>query len=261
MDSITTTRTVISVIRDENISLLAASIAYYAFTSIMPLLLLALSIGSRLGGQAFAQRIVSAVQEQLSTHGAIVVERALTDPTGRAGASILGIVVLIWSGIRVFRGLDLAFNEIYGTESQTGVLEQIKDGFTVLIAISLGVVLLIGLGILLDWAPTITLPYINLLGYIAVIGGLVVVFLPLYYVLPPVTVSVREVVPGTVLLAIGWLILRTVFQVYVANAGAYQAYGLLGAVLLFLIWLYLASMLLLVGAAVNAVLGGRNQSS
>lgn len=85
-----------------------------------------------------------------------------------------------------------------------------------------------------------------------------IVFLPLYYVMPPVDVSAREALPGTAVAAVGWLVLQFGFQIYVANAGNYQAYGLLGAVLLFQTWLYFASILVLMGAVVNVVLAGRD---
>jgi membrane protein len=259
MSAIRTTRSIVGVVQEENVSFLAASVAYYAFFSIVPLLLLVLAIGSLVGGQAFAQGVVSAVQGQLSSQGASVIEGALTSPAGRAGASVAGVLALTWSALKVFRALDLAFDEVYGTEPRTGLVAQLKDGLVVLATVGLGIVLMIGLGVFLGRSAAIALPYASLFGYVALVVGLVVVFLPFYYVMPPVDVSVREALPGTILLAVGWIVLQAGFQVYAANAGDYQAYGLLGAILLFLTWLYFASMLVLVGAAVNAVLGGRNR--
>lgn len=259
MSSTNAVRSVVGVIQDENVSFLAASVAYYAFLSIIPLLLLVLAVGSLLGGQAFAQQVVTVVQGQLSNEGATAIEGALTSPTGRSGASVASVVVLTWSALKVFRALDLVFDEVYGEEPQTGLVGQVKDGLTVLVTVGLGVALMVGVGTVLGRAALAAVPYANLLVYAALIVGLLVVFLPLYYVMPPVDVSLREALPGAVLLAVGWLVLQAGFQIYAANAGDYQAYGLLGAILLFLTWLYFASMLVLIGAAVNAVLGGRNR--
>jgi membrane protein len=61
METVSTAKSVLSRARDEQVSLLAASIAYYAFFSIIPLLLLILAIGSFFGGQAFADRLVGLV--------------------------------------------------------------------------------------------------------------------------------------------------------------------------------------------------------
>jgi len=53
--------------------------------------------------------------------------------------------------------------------------------------------------------------------------------------------------------AVGWVILQIGFQVYASNASQYAVYGLIGTVLLFVTWLYFASMFILLGVAVNAV--------
>ncbi|MUV58229.1 YihY/virulence factor BrkB family protein, partial [Halogeometricum sp. CBA1124] len=49
------------------------------------------------------------------------------------------------------------------------------------------------------------------------------------------------------------------FQVYAANAGRYEAYGVIGGVLLLLTWLYFSGLVVLLGAAVNAVLSNRSR--
>lgn len=253
-----TVRSILDLTKEQNVTFLAASVAYYAFVSVIPLLLLAIALGSLLGGEAFAQQIVSTVQGQISDQGATVVEQALTASSGRAGASVAGIVALTWSGLKLFRGMDLAFDEVYGLQPQTGLLGQVKDGLTVLATIGLAAVLMIGLGVVLGQAARIGIPFIGVLGYVALIVGLVGVFLPLYYVMPPVEMTAREALPGAFVAAVGWLVLQIVFQIYAANAGDYAAYGLLGAVLLFLTWLYFAAVLVLVGAVVNVVLAGRD---
>lgn len=256
-----TVRSILELVKEQNVTFLAASVAYYAFISVIPLLLLALAIGSFLGGEAFAQQIVSTAQGQLSGQGATVVEQALTASSGRAGASVASIVALTWSALKVFRGMDLAFDEVYGLQAETGLVGQVKDGLVVLATVGLAAVLMIGLGVVLGQAARIGIPFIGVLGYVALIVGLVAIFLPLYYVMPPVEMTAREALPGTIVAAVGWLVLQVGFQIYAANAGDYAAYGILGAVLLFLTWLYFAAVLVLVGAVVNVVLAGRNPLS
>lgn len=75
--------------------------------------------------------------------------------------------------------------------------------------------------------------------------------------MPPVDVRLREAVPGTAFTVAGWVLLQAGFQLYATIASGYRAYGLLGTVLLFLAWLYFASVLVLLGATINAVLSGR----
>jgi membrane protein len=249
-----TSRSVLSTFQEENVTFLGASVAFYVFTSIIPLLLLVVAIGSLVGGQAFADSIVSLVEGHLSNQGSTVVEEAMTSSTGRSGATVAGLVGLTWSALKIFRGFDLAFDEVYGSETETSLGRQIIDGLAVLASVSPAIVLMVGVGMLLRRPSLLNLPYVNVLGGVVLVIGLAVVFLPFYYVLPPVDVSVREALPGAIFASVGWLVLQAVFQVYASNAGRYQAYGFLGAVLLFVLWLYFASVLVLFGAVVNAVL-------
>lgn len=55
---------------------------------------------------------------------------------------------------------------------------------------------------------------------------------------------------------VGFVILRVAFAAYAGVAGQYLAYGFLGAVLLFLLWLYFGALVLLFGAVVNAAVTG-----
>jgi membrane protein len=252
----TTARSVATLFQDENVTFLAAGVAFYAFLSIIPLLVLTLAIGSLVGGEAFADSIVSLVEGQLSGQAATAIEDAVTGSTGRGGASIISLVALTWSALKVFRGIDLAFDEVYQGEAQASLPEQVLDALTVIVTVSLAIVLMLGLGTLLGRPALVDIPFITVIGWVVLILGLVVVLLPLYYVMPPVDVSLREILPGTLFASAGWLVLQAGFQLYAANAGQYQAYGFLGVILLFVTWLYFASALVLVGAVINAVLRG-----
>jgi membrane protein len=220
-----------------------------------------LAIGSFFGGQAFADRLVGLVGAQLSSQGQTVVEQALTSSTGRAGASVVGIGGLLWGGLKVFRAVDVAFDQVYEVGEESSLLRQVVDGIAVLALVGLAVVIMTGLGAVIRQAELLGFPGIDLLSWIGLLVGLFAVFLPLFYVMPPVAVSLREVAPGTLFTAVGWVILQAGFQLYAANAAEYQAYGLLGAVLLFLTWLYFAGVLVLLGATINAVLAGRSAAN
>jgi len=81
-----------------------------------------------------------------------------------------------------------------------------------------------------------------------------VVFFPLYFVMPGMTIAPQEAVPGTVVAAIGWMLLGQGFQLYTAYAADFAAYGILGGVLLLLTWLYFGALIVMVGAVINAVM-------
>jgi membrane protein len=245
-------RSFVDLVTDRNLTYMAAGIAYYAFVSILPLLLLAVTIASFVGGQALADRVVSLLGRQLSPSGRQTVTRMFTNTAGRGAASVVGTLTLAWSATNLFRGLDQVFDEVYLNESDTSLLEQVWNALVVGLGIALAVALVVGVGVVLSILP-VRVPVVDLLGTVALVVVLVLVFLPIYYVLPPVDVSVREVLPGASIAAIGWVLLQVGFRMYAPTTGRYGAYGVIGAVLLFVTWLYFASIVVLSGAAVNAV--------
>ncbi|MWG34292.1 YihY/virulence factor BrkB family protein [Halomarina oriensis] len=257
MNTTSTVKSVVSVAQDRNLTLLAAGFAYYAFASAIPLVVLFLILGSIVGGEAFTSLVVEQVGSFLSGSGEEVVQQALSAGAGRTGAGIVGFLLVVWSAIKVVRGLDVAFAEIYATVDDPSLVDQVTDGLVTLVGVVFAVGLMIAVGVVLRGGVLEMVPYPNLLGALALLVGLTVGLLPLYYVLPETDMTVRRALPGAAVAAVGWLVLQFVFQAYLAGSGKYAAYGFLGAVLLFVTFLYFAGILLLVGTTLNYVLGPR----
>ena len=63
----------------------------------------------------------------------------------------------------------------------------------------------------------------------------------------------RDLVPGTIVAAAGWVGATQLFNLYVGRFGRYdKVYGSLGAVIVFMVFLYLTGFVLLIGGEVNA---------
>jgi YihY family inner membrane protein len=248
---------VVAGIRDERVTFIAASLAYYAFVSLLPLLIIALTVASLVGGSAFADSLARRVGEALGPSAGDLVREALTASLAQAGASAFGVVVLLWSGLKLFRGLDIAFSVVYDTPV-SGILGRIRNGVVALAAVVAGFGATVGGGtaLALFELRVFGVDLLGPAGTIVLFAGLTVVLLPMYYVLPGGGVTVREALPGAVLAGVGWTVLQTGFRIYAAQA-ANQAYGVLSGVLLLVTLLYFAGMLLLIGVVLNAVLAGR----
>jgi membrane protein len=76
----------------------------------------------------------------------------------------------------------------------------------------------------------------------------------LYYASPNVRQpGFRWLTPGGALAVLAWMIASAVFGVYVANFSSYnKTYGSLGAIIIFLVWLWLSNVVILLGAELNA---------
>ena len=246
-------RTLLEVVRRSPLTLLAAAIAYYAFVSLLPLSLLALSVASAIGGDALAETVISQLSGTLTPSGEELVRSALTTARGRGGATAIGLVVLLWGGLKLFRGLDVAFSMIYGTRQEVTLFTQFRNAVTALLAVGGAV------GAVVVAAGLAGLVGLSAAGVPTVVGlpvVLTVAFLPLYVIFPDVDVRVRDAIPGTIFAAVGWTILSAVFQVYAATVGGSALYGVLGAVLLLVTWFYIGGIVLLLGAVLNGVLTG-----
>ena len=246
-----TARRVVDAVQDQRVTFLAAGVAYYAFVSLIPALLLLLVVASTVFGDAVAARLLALTGEFLTPAGEEAIGTAVASAQGRAGASLLGIGVLLWSTLKVFRGLDTAFIEVYGVDDDVSFLEQLTDAASVVLAIGVGITVMLVVGAVL---AAVDVPLVELASVLALPLLLTVVFLPMYYLLPYPPVSVREAIPGAVLAAVGWTVLQAGFQAYAASAGQYQVYGVIGGILLLVTWLYIAAIVVILGAVLNVVL-------
>lgn len=248
--SVALVRTIISLGTSRDVSFLAGAVAFFGFLSLIPSVLLAVTVGSLVGGEQFAMRVVDVVGSYLSAEGSDILTSALTDAGGLARVSLVGGVLLFWSALKVFRAIDIAFDRVYEQQGTTPLLEQIINGTIVIGVITVGGSVLLVTELVIDRVAGGMVSMVAL--WVLLLSGLIVVLLPLYYILPPIRRPIMEVLPGTFTAVIGLLVLRQTFQFYAVRAGQYEAYGAVGAVLLFLLWLYFGSMILVFGAVVNA---------
>ncbi len=255
-----TVRTVVTVVRSDQITFIAASLAYYAFISLLPLLLLTVVAVSVVGGPELAATLGTAAANSFGQQAGALVESALVNAAGRGGATVVGTALLVWSALKLFRGLKVAFTTIYGTVDEQSILDQLRDGFVALVGVGLGIAATVIVGFVVARVDRsiVGIDMADVAGTALLVLGLLLVFLPLYYVLPDRgVVTVREAVPGALVAAVGWTGLQVGFRIYAEQAATYQAYGVLGGVLLLVTFLYIGGIILLVGVVVNAVLAGR----
>jgi membrane protein len=247
MSLLASARGFVTLVREENVPFMAASIAYYAIVSVVPIFVLALSLLAVFGA---VQPTVDLVRATLDGTAERVLETLLMATRGRTVAGLVGLLIAVWSGMQVFRGLTVAFAEIYGEESDLTVAEQLLRSVVVLVLLLFTLVLLVATGLVLEFVD-LPVVYPRLVGTAAAFLVLVVALVPLYYLLSPASVSLGHVLPGAVLTALGWIVLQVCFLYYARSTASYVAYGLLGAVLLFVTFLYLAAIVLLAGAVLN----------
>ncbi|MGH9273264.1 MAG: YihY/virulence factor BrkB family protein [Acidimicrobiales bacterium] len=229
---------------------LAASIALSTFVSLFPLLLVAIAVVGFLSSSDsdFASRLIHDLG--LEGSAADTVRDALETAEGsRQAATIVGLVGLLGSGLGVIGSVQTALHAVWQVKGR-GLLDKLVAvgwlagaGALFLASAALGPVL--GL------APGPVKPLTILLG----LALTTLLFTWTYTSLGNIRVGWRTHVPGALLVAVGFEVLKAVGAVYVPRAVSSSSalYGSLGIVFAVLAWLLLYGRLIVYGAVVNVL--------
>jgi membrane protein len=189
------------------------------------------------------------------------IERLAAQPAQRLGiATIIGLGVSLWSANGGMKAMFDALNVVYH--------EKEKRSFIRLNAISLTFTLGAMMFILVALATMTILPVV--LGYLGLsrvtellvkIGRWPILLLVVSFAIALIyrygpsrdKPKWRWITPGSIFAALAWLCLSLLFSWYTENFGSYnETYGSLGAVIGFMTWLWLSTIVILVGAKLNA---------
>jgi membrane protein len=244
-------RAILHEVRTEKLTFLAGSIAYHAFISILPLLLLVLTVVERTQSLTLRTSVLRIMEAVLTRQASGVLQQGLADAD--SSVSVLGVVFLVWGALRIFRGLDTAFSDIYETERANTFLDQVGDGLLLLVTVALAIIAVSLLRNAVVGTTDGTL--VAILRTVVTAVGLFVLLYPMYYVFPDTDVSVVEIVPGTAFASVGLTVAHFLFTTFKAGG---TGGNLIASILVLLTWLYVISLILLLGVCINAVLSNRS---
>jgi membrane protein len=251
-ETVAVVRAVLAISHEKRLVFMAASLAYFAVVSLVPLLLLVVIALSALRGEQLGVDIATYAAGVISPQSSDVLLEVVTSAPDRGSATLLGLGVLLWGTLLLFRALDDAFGQVYSEEQSSLFLGDLANALLVFFVVVTAIVTMIGVGAGLS---VVLLSQVwDLLAPIVLVAVLTVVFLPMFTLFPDADVAVSQALPGTVFTAVGWTILQLVFTYYTRTTGAGELYGAAGAFLILLAWLYVGSLVVLVGAVLNAVL-------
>jgi membrane protein len=253
--------------REDNLTDWAAALTYYGIVSIFPALIALVSILGLIG-QSATKPLLDNLGDFAPGPAHEILSNALQDLTeSRSPAGILFVVGLagaIWSASGYIGAFIRASNVIWDVEEGRPIWRTIPLRLVVTIVM---LVLLAASAV----AVVVTGPLADRVGKLLGIGGAVVtawdiakwpvlilvvslMFSILYYASPNVRQpGFRWVTPGSLLAVVVWILASAAFGLYVANFGSYnKTYGSLGAMVIFLVWLWLTNVAILLGAELNA---------
>ena len=244
---------------------LAAAIAFFGFLSLFPLLLLAVSAAGFILDDpadqlAVAERITDAIpgfDQTVEGEEESQVEALLASVVAQRGTvGVVGLIVLLFSGLRVVNAAMVATRVVFRGEVLSGVGAKLRQ---LLALLGLGGLFLLGTaissaaGIGLGQLPGTVAVLLSLAFSFVVDVGL---FLAAYTLLSPTAhLGLRDRLPGAVLAAAGWTALKVAGATWVGGQieNANAIYGALGSVIALMLLFYLAGRLYLYGAELSAV--------
>lgn len=256
-------------IKDDNVTALGAQLSYYLVLSIFPFLIFLLNIISYT--PIAREDVLHSIIVIMPLDTQKIVSSLLIETIKTSSGSLLSLSAItgIWAASKGIMALIRALNKAYDVEETRSYFElrALAIIFTLALIVLLTIVLLTlvfgeVLGNRLFDFLGITQNFIHFWPFFRIVISvtfMIFIFTLLYRYIPSIRngsrISFRHAMPGALFTSVGWIFISTVFSYYVNNFGNYsKTYGSLGGVVVLLIWLYLSSIIIIMGGEINATL-------
>lgn len=239
---------------------LASAVTMTAFLSLFPLLLCISAVLGFVAGNTpdLSHDVIRWLGVPRQGEAATAIREAIaTARDSKAAASVIGVVGLLWSGLGLVAALQFVYNSVWQVTGRG-----LKDK-------AFGLLWLVGAGLLFaaSFAVTTVLQFLpaflrplNLVAGIAISTAL---FVWAAKALTNVDVGWRALVPGSLVAAVGFEVLKVVGGIYVPRAVASSSavYGSLGVVFAIIAWLFFFGRLLVYSGVFNVILWERTHGT
>lgn len=236
-------------------SRLAANISYYSFFSVFPLMLSFVTILSIVleNRPKLRQDLLNGAIGQIPVLGSELGGPGLS---GSVWQVILGVALALWAGMGAVNALQFAVDEVWDIP----IVDRAKfvgkrwRALVVLVVLALGVaasVFLTNLAAIFNFGAFATIA-----GFLGNAIAYVGVMLAIYWVLPSIRPSMKEILPGAVVAGIVVAVIQALGFYIMRHwiAGASDTYGTFASVIALLSFFFLVGRVVLLGAELNAVL-------
>lgn len=245
---------------------LAASMSYYALFSVFPAAIVAAAAAGFFLDEPRARNdAVEYLLDELpltADQGRADLEKTIDGVASNAGTlGLIGVVGLLITASALMSATRNSINTIFGDGLRRGALR--GKGLDILLVVGLGVLFSLSFAATVVAQLDVSLDggvggliesIINASGALLPIALAAVVFAALLMILPVHRRRLADVWPGVVFAALGYELLKRGFGIYLDHFANYSAvYGSLGAVIAFMFFVWLASLVFLIGAEMAAV--------
>ncbi|PZE20851.1 YihY/virulence factor BrkB family protein [Paenibacillus xerothermodurans] len=252
-------------IQDDEVPAMGAQLTYYLILSFFPFLMFIIAVLSF--SNMTAQDVIQGMTRVLPDLSMQTILDVFAEIQQSRSGSLLsvGLIATIWSASNGINAVMKSLNKAYDVEEERPYWK--VKGLSIIATIVMAAVILCSM-LLLIFGKIIgeaIYKLVHLPGsfdtiwsvaqYVIPLLVIATVFMLLYRYIPNLRLTFKEVLPGAVFATCGWLLTSVLFSFYVNNFGNYtKMYGSIGGIIVLLIWLYLSSVILILGGEINATL-------
>jgi membrane protein len=255
----------------DNVTQMAAALAYYTLFSIAPLLVIAVAVaGAVFGEEAARGEIVKQIQGLVGKGGAEAIEMALANTRGpniNSGiiASLISIAALLFGASGVFVQLQESLNAVWNIERNrdSGVKAIVRKRiFSFAMVVTIGFILMASLLVTTSLTAinnfaSYLVPGFDVFWQVLNLGvsfvAIALLFALIYKYIPDITVAWRDVLVGASLTSLLFSIGKELLGLYLGNGSFGSTYGAAGSLVTFLAWIYYSVQIMLFGAEFTQV--------
>jgi len=241
----------------------AAAMAFFAVTSLGPILLLVVAVaGLAFGHDAARDAVASQLTGLMGRQSAEVLQSILqsaSNPNSGTLATVVGLLALLLTASGVFGEMQSALNIIWKTKPAGTSVSRLVRARTA----SLGLVIALGFLLMVSLAVSAAITALGTIldsklpfgeELIAVVNALIsylliaLLFAAIYKVLPDRALEWRDVWVGAFVTAGLFMIGKSLIGLYIGSSAVGSSYGAASALIVILLWIYYSSLIFLIGA-------------
>ncbi len=242
----------------------AAAIAFYALLSIFPFFLLLFSvIGGLTADPQSRDSVVSFVFRYFPRQFDFLTGQIDSFRTDRVSIGVGGGLALAYASLGVFNAMSSAVNHAWGVEKKRSFIRHRFFSFMMMLsagAMFVTAIAIVGAVRLLEanwaWPLQLSVPWFDRLRGVgadsAALTLLVICVALVFRFVPNVKVRFSQVWPGAIMTALLWRIAFAFFSWYAADLSQWTVHGSVAAVVVFLLWIYISTVILLYGVEMTA---------
>ena len=248
---------------ERKLTVYATSGCYYMFMSLVPIVMIICCI---LPYTPFNQTLIlSYIDRYFAESLGEIVRKIVNAVYSSNGATLtVSILLTLYSASASMKSLMNGMDAAYSCKKKRNFIVATVCAIVymviLLIAIGMSLVIMVYGGRILNllrryFASVGILAALLSKGrYLLVMVLLCLVFALLYRLMPADRVRFRDQLPGAVFTAVVWVIFSSVFTVYITVSDKFGAYGIIGTVMVAMMWMYYSLFFMLIGGFLNSFL-------